>query len=89
MVVDHALIPTAVFSTPELGTVGLTEQAACALHPAVDVYRAEFRPMRNTLAGRDERMLMKLLVDADTDKVLGVHVLGRAPAKWRSFSGFP
>ncbi|WP_069306821.1 glutathione-disulfide reductase [Methylobrevis pamukkalensis] len=76
VVVDHALIPTAVFSTPELGTVGLTQEDACEQYPHVDVYRAKFRPMRNTLSGRDERVLMKILVDAETDKVLGVHLLG-------------
>lgn len=75
-VADHAMIPTAVFSTPELGTVGLTEEQALAHHAAVDVYRAEFRPMRNTLAGRDERTFMKILVDAASDRVLGVHLLG-------------
>ncbi|MBH0236596.1 glutathione-disulfide reductase [Methylobrevis albus] len=76
VIVDHRLIPTAVFSTPELGTIGLTQEQAVAAHAAVDVYRAKFRPMRNTLAGRDERVLMKILVDAETDLVLGVHVLG-------------
>jgi glutathione reductase (NADPH) len=74
--VDHADIPTAVFSTPEIGTVGLTEAQAKAAFDAVDIYRAEFRPMKATLSGRAERMLMKIVVDAATDRVLGVHVLG-------------
>ncbi|PTW60913.1 NADPH-glutathione reductase [Breoghania corrubedonensis] len=74
--VDHSLIPTAVFSQPEIGTVGLTEREACAAYANVDVYRSIFRPMRHTLSGRDEKMVMKILVDADTDRVLGVHVLG-------------
>jgi glutathione reductase (NADPH) len=74
--VDHADIPTAVFSTPEIGTVGLTEAQAKAAFDAVDIYKAEFRPMKATLAGRSERVLMKIVVDAGTDRVLGVHVLG-------------
>jgi glutathione reductase (NADPH) len=74
--VDHTLIPTAVFSEPEIGTVGLSEIAARASHGAIDVYKARFRPMKYTLAGRDERMLMKLVVDSASQKVLGCHVLG-------------
>jgi glutathione reductase (NADPH) len=74
--VDHSDIPTAVFSTPEIGTVGLTEQQAKAGFEALDIYRAEFRPMKATLSGRQERMFMKLIVDAATDRVLGAHVLG-------------
>ena len=69
-------IPTAIFTTPEVGTVGLSEEAACAAYKAVDVYKAEFRPMRNILAGRDERTFMKVVVDAVTDRVLGVHIMG-------------
>jgi glutathione reductase (NADPH) len=69
-------IPTAVFTTPEVGTVGLAEDAARARHGAVDVYQTRFRPMRNVLAGRDERTLMKLVVERATDRVLGVHILG-------------
>jgi glutathione reductase (NADPH) len=86
---DHSMIPTAVFTTPELGTVGLTEEQAVAMHPAVDVYRAEFRPMRNTLAGRDERMVMKILVDAASDRVLGVHVLGDGAGEMAQLLGIP
>jgi glutathione reductase (NADPH) len=74
--VDHACIPTAVFSTPELGTVGLSEEQACADLAVVDVYRATFRPMKATLSGRDERMMLKLVVDAQSDRVVGAHVLG-------------
>jgi glutathione reductase (NADPH) len=73
---DLSAIPTAIFTTPEVGTIGLSEEAACAAHKAVDVYKAEFRPMRNILAGRDERSFMKVVVDAVTDRVLGVHILG-------------
>ena len=74
--VDHADIATAVFSTPEIGTVGLTEEQAKAQHAAVDVFKATFRPMKATVSGRDERMVMKVIVDGDTDRVLGVHILG-------------
>jgi len=75
-VVDHQDIPTAVFSTPEIGTVGLTEAQAKANFAAVDIYKASFRPMKATLSGRDERMIMKIVVDAQTDRVAGVHILG-------------
>ncbi|MFN3892723.1 MAG: glutathione-disulfide reductase [Beijerinckiaceae bacterium] len=69
-------IPTAVFTTPEVGVVGLTEQAARERHEVVDIYRASFRPMRATLSGREEKVLMKVVVDGRTDKVLGVHIMG-------------
>jgi glutathione reductase (NADPH) len=75
-VVDHSDIATAVFSTPEIGTVGLTEAQAKESYAAVDIYKASFRPMKATLSGRDERMIMKIVVDGDTDRVLGVHILG-------------
>ncbi len=74
--VDYKTIPTAVFSTPEIGTVGFTEQEARAQYGSVDIYKASFRPMKAILAGRQDRMLMKLVVDAATDRVVGVHVLG-------------
>jgi glutathione reductase (NADPH) len=74
--VDHSDIATAVFSTPEIGTVGMTEEQAKANHAALDIYRAEFRPMKATLSGRAERMFMKMIVDAETDRVLGLHILG-------------
>ncbi|MBA5779360.1 glutathione-disulfide reductase [Stappia sp. F7233] len=73
---DHDLIPTAVFSQPEIGTAGLTQEEAAAKYRNLDIYRSSFRPMKHTLSGRDEKMLMKMIVDADTDKVLGVHVMG-------------
>lgn len=73
---DHQVVATAVFSQPEIGTVGLTEEAAGKRFNHVDVYRAHFRPMRNILPGRDERMLLKLVVDGQTGLVLGAHVLG-------------
>ncbi|PRD58150.1 glutathione-disulfide reductase [Phyllobacterium myrsinacearum] len=73
---DHALIATAVFSQPEIGTVGLTEQDAARQFKEIEVYRAVFRPMRNTLSGSTEKMLMKLIVDAASRKVVGAHILG-------------
>jgi glutathione reductase (NADPH) len=75
VMVNHGLVPTAVFSQPELGTVGMTEAAASKRHK-VDIYKTSFRPMKHTLSGRDERMMMKLVVDAETDKVLGCHIAG-------------
>ncbi|GJD78696.1 glutathione-disulfide reductase [Methylobacterium gregans] len=74
--VDHRLIPTAVFSTPEIGVVGHNEDTARACYGAIDVYRAAFRPMMATLSGRQERVLMKVLVEPESDRVVGVHVVG-------------
>ena len=73
---DHDLIATAVFSQPEIGTVGMSEEAACKAFAEIEVYRAEFRPMKATLSGRTEKMIMKLVVDGKSRKVLGAHVLG-------------
>ena len=73
---DHELIPTAVFAEPEIGTVGLSETNARARHGEIDIYKARFRPMKYVLAGRDERMMMKLVVEVRTNKVVGCHVLG-------------
>ena len=74
--VDHRLIPTAVFSTPEIGVVGHNEDVARQACGEIDVYKAAFRPMKATLSGRDERTLMKVIVDRASDRVVGVHVLG-------------
>jgi glutathione reductase (NADPH) len=74
--VDHSFIPTAVFSLPEIGTVGLAEDAARATMAGIDIYKARFRPLKSTVSGRDEKMLMKLVIDAKSDRVLGCHVLG-------------
>lgn len=74
--VDHSLIPTAVFSQPELGTVGLTEAQARETVPNLDIYKTSFRAMKHAFPGRDEKMLMKIIVNADSDKVLGVHLAG-------------
>jgi glutathione reductase (NADPH) len=73
---DHRDVPTAVFSTPNIGTVGLTEHEARERHGALKIFRARFRPLRHTLTGRDEETLVKLVVDATTDRVLGAHMLG-------------
>ena len=74
--VDHTLVPTAVFTTPEAGVVGLTEEQALQSHPRLDVYRTSFRPLKATLSGHQGKMLLKLLVDRDTDLVLGFHAVG-------------
>ncbi|MGO8919421.1 MAG: glutathione-disulfide reductase [Stellaceae bacterium] len=74
--IDHRNVATAVFSQPPIGAVGLTEQEARQRHGAIDIYRARFRPMKHTLSGREERTLMKLIVDRQSDRVLGCHMLG-------------
>jgi glutathione reductase (NADPH) len=73
---DHRDVPSAVFSQPPIGTVGLTEEEARREFSEVDIFSARFKPMKNTLSGRDERTLMKLVVDARSDRVLGCHMLG-------------
>ena len=73
---DYDLIATAVFSQPEIGTVGLSEEAAAKKFEELEVYRAEFRPMKATLSGRAEKMIMKLVVNASDRKVVGAHILG-------------
>ena len=85
--VDHTLVPSAVFSQPELGTVGLTEAQARKTHKAIDIYKTSFRPMKHTLSGRDERVLMKLVVDAETDKVLGCHIAGEGAGEMAQLLG--
>jgi len=73
---DHKYIATAVFSQPEIGTVGLCEADAAREYKELEVYRALFRPMRNTLSGAKDKMLTKLIVDAATRRVIGAHILG-------------
>jgi glutathione reductase (NADPH) len=73
--VDYETIPTAVFSNPPVGTVGISEEEALKRGP-VDIYRARFRPLRHTLSGRVERTMMKLVVDQTSNRVLGVHMVG-------------
>jgi len=74
--VDHTNVPTAVFSEPEVGVVGLTEHQARERLAIVDVYKTSFRPMKATLSGRNTRSFMKLLVDGVTDRVVGCHIVG-------------
>ncbi len=73
---DYSAIPTAVFCQPNIGTVGLTEDEARSAGYSLRIYCSEFRPMKYTLSGRDERSLMKLVVDDESDKVLGAHMVG-------------
>jgi glutathione reductase (NADPH) len=73
---DHADVPSAVFSNPPVGVVGLTEDEARRQYQEIDIYQARFRPMKNTLSGRGERTFLKLVVDAKTDRVVGCHMLG-------------
>ncbi|MEZ5925807.1 MAG: glutathione-disulfide reductase [Hyphomicrobiaceae bacterium] len=87
--VDHSLIPTGVFSTPEIGTVGLTEDQARRHLGAVDIYKTSFRAMKLTLTDKTEKMLMKLVVDPATDKVLGAHILGPDAAEMAQILGIP
>lgn len=74
--VDYSNIATTVFCQPNIGTVGLSEEQARADYPNVVKYRSTFRAMKHTLSGSEERTLMKLLVDGDTDKILGAHMVG-------------
>src|SRR5262249_40418168 len=96
--VDHTNVPTAVFSEPEVGVIGLTETQARERCARVDIYRATFRPMKATLSGRDTRVLiklgggdtrvlMKLVVDGATDRVLGCHIVGEGAAEMIQLAG--
>ena len=73
---DYSMIPTAVFSLPNIGTVGLSEEQAIAARHKVKIFESRFRPMKLTLTENPERTLMKLVVDADSDRVLGCHMVG-------------
>jgi glutathione reductase (NADPH) len=81
MTVDHTNVPTAVFSDPEIGVVGLTEAQARAQLQKTDIYKAMFRPLKATLSGRDTTVLAKLVVDGQTDRVVGCHVVGEGAAE--------
>ena len=74
--VNHSMVPSAVFTTPEIGAVGMTEAKARQELESVDIYKSSFRPMKTLFAGRQDRMLMKLVVDGKTEKVVGCHILG-------------
>ncbi|MDD1501062.1 glutathione-disulfide reductase [Agrobacterium sp. CNPSo 3708] len=84
---DHHLIATAVFSQPEIGTVGLSEEQAASKFEEVEVYRAQFRPMKATLSGRQEKTIMKLLVNAADRKVVGAHILGHEAGEMAQLLG--
>ena len=73
---DYRAIPTAVFSQPPIGTVGLTEEEAVAAGHRVTIFESTFRPLKHTVSGSEERTMMKLVVDAESDRVLGVHMVG-------------
>ena len=87
--VDHTHVPTAVFTTPEIGTVGMSEEEACAIFETVDVYAARFRPLKATVSGLDEKVFMKIVVDGETDRVLGVHVMGEAAGEMAQILAIP
>ena len=74
--VDYEFIATAVFCQPNIGTVGFTEAQAREEFEAISLYKSEFRPMKHTISGRDERTFMKLIVDDASDRVVGVHMMG-------------
>jgi len=76
LTVDYHAIPTAVFSQPPIGTVGLTEEEAVAAGHQVTIFESTFRPLKHTVSGSEERTMMKLIVDAESDRVLGAHMVG-------------
>ena len=78
---DHDLVPKAVFTQPEVGTVGITEEEAGKMSKLYKVYKTFFKPMKNQLAARDERVLIKIIVEKDTDLVLGAHIVGHGAAE--------
>jgi glutathione reductase (NADPH) len=80
-IVDHVNVPTAVFSEPEVGVVGLTEAQARTQLAQTDVYKSMFRPLKATLSGRDTTVLLKLIVDGSTDRVVGCHIVGEGAAE--------
>jgi len=84
---DYDNVATAVFSQPEIGTVGLSEDEATRRFGNLDIYCSAFRPMKNILAHRSERMLVKLVIDADTGRVLGAHVLGPSAGEMSQLLG--
>ena len=76
IIVDYDDVPSAVFSTPPIATVGFTEEEARHRYGKVDVYISRFKPLIHTLSGRDERTIMKLIVDPNSDRVVGCHMMG-------------
>lgn len=83
---DHDLIPTAIFTQPEMGTIGLSEEAAAAQEP-IDVYATSFRPMRSSFAGRSNRVLMKLIVSQASRRVLGCHIVAPGAGEMIQLAG--
>jgi len=75
--VDHEFIPSAVFSNPQVATVGYSEELAGHHYGALDIYRAEFTPLKATLSGRQGKVLMKLIVERTGQQVVGLHVVGQ------------
>jgi glutathione reductase (NADPH) len=73
---DYDFIPTAVFTHPNIATVGYTEEQARRTFGQVAIYRSEFKPLKHTLSGRGERTLMKLVVEVASDRVVGLHMVG-------------
>jgi glutathione reductase (NADPH) len=87
--VSHVNVPSAVFTTPEIGTVGLSEQEARKIFDVVDVYVAQFRPLKATMSNREEKVMMKIVVDGATDQVLGVHLLGHDAGEMAQLVAIP
>ena len=82
-------VPSAVFTTPEIGTVGFSEQEARKIFDVVDIYLAQFRSLKATLSGREEKVMMKIVVDGATDQVLGVHILGHDAGEMAQLVAIP
>jgi glutathione reductase (NADPH) len=87
--VSHINVPSSVFTTPEIGTVGLSEQEARKIFDCVDIYLAHFRPLKANMSGREEKVMMKIVVDGATDQVLGVHVLGHDAGEMAQLVAIP
>jgi glutathione reductase (NADPH) len=78
---DHELVPSAVFTTPEIATVGMSEMKALGLGHTIDVYKSTFKPLKHTMTGSEERSAFKLIVDQKTQQVLGCHIFGWGAAE--------
>jgi len=78
---DHYLVPKAVFTKPEVGTVGMSESEVVNVGKAYVVFKTEFKPMKNQLSGNPQKTLMKMLVEKKTDKILGIHIVGEGAAE--------
>ncbi len=84
--VDHDLVPSAIFTQPEFGTIGLTEEEARDIEP-IEVYSTSFRPMNTAFAGRPDRVMMKLIVSKETRKVLGCHIVAPGAGEMIQLAG--